>query len=620
MDVCRMLSDRITELFRLLQCSNTEIARFAGCSPSNISRLKRGLTRPKPGSRSSRRLAEGIYRYADYENMLGMLSELCHTPEKDAETMVPAIAAWLYGESDYPLPRAVTPKSKLLLERQRHSFSERLDKAVTLLEITNGQLADVLNIDVSLVSRYRSGVLYPNRNERLKERLCDHLMSRAERTGKKAELAALCGTEPEALGPEALADWLFDTAEDRPSEMAETLFRSIDVFTPGYGVPDAAPRVPPCRQSDRYRGTEGLRSAVVRFLSDAAREGGELLLYSDEPMDWMSGDREYFALWASLMAACVRNGVHIRIIHNVDRIGLEMVDAIHGWFPLYMSGRIEPYVFRKTKNPRFYHTLFLRPGGAAIQSFFPAEAGEDRLYDYITEPEHLAVLEKSYEAMLSRASPFLKIYPLAKAEPLWQFCSEHFPKAWRTILNGPSLPTMPEGLIKRMLDREGITGARRELLQGRYALRRRQLREMLDHGSVDEILCLPDCASVRNGSVKLNLSAEMLEASIAYTPEDYAEHLAAIRELVNREKNYHLTLLPQPPFQGLQIFTLEGAVAAVRCREPFTAFVFMNRTLTHSLSDYCASLIERFAGDRYTTQARLSGVRQEILNGRGRLQ
>lgn len=603
-----MLSDRITELFRLLQCGNTEIARFAGCSPSNISRLKRGLTRPKPGSRAALRLVEGIYRYADYENMLGMLGELCHTAETSAETMIPAIAAWLYEESDYSLPRAVTPKSKLRLERQRQSFGERLDKTMTLLEITNGQLAGALNIDASLVSRYRSGVLYPNRNEPIKEHLCEHLMRRTERVGKKEELAALCGVDTEDLDPEALTDWLFDEAEERPSEMAETLFRSIDVFTPGRGVPDAAPQLPPIQEAEKYRGTEGLRSAVVRFLSDAAREGGELLLYSDEPMDWMSGDRAYFALWASLMVACVQNGVHIRIIHNVDRVGPEMVDAINGWFPLYMSGLIEPYVFRKPRNARFYHTLFLRPGGAAIQSFFPVEAGEERLYDYITVADHLAVLEKSFRAMLSHASPFLKTYPATRADDLWQSCRDNYPAAWCTILNGLSLPTMPEGLIERMLDREGITGAKRELLLGRYQERRRQLREMLAQGSVQEILCLPNPEAVQSGSVKLNLGAEMLEASVSYTPGEYAEHIAAIRELVNGEKNYHLTLLPQVPFRELQVFTLKDAVAVLRCQEPYTAFVFKNEILTRSIFSYCDSLIEQFAADRYTTMQALSNV------------
>jgi hypothetical protein len=69
-----MLSDRITALFSLLQCSNTEIARFAGCSSGNISKLKTGNRIPKPTSRSIAALAEGVCGYADYENLLPVLA------------------------------------------------------------------------------------------------------------------------------------------------------------------------------------------------------------------------------------------------------------------------------------------------------------------------------------------------------------------------------------------------------------------------------------------------------------------------------------------------------------------------------------------------------------------
>ena len=233
------------------------------------------------------------------------------------------------------------------------------------------------------------------------------------------------------------------------------------------------------------------------------------------------------------------------------------------------------------------------------------EAGEERLYDYITEEERLAVLEKGYAAMLSGASPFLKTYPAARTADFWQVCRERYPERWCTILNGLSLPTMPEGLLERMLDREGITGAMRELLAERYQKRRAQLCEMLERGSVNEILCLPDSTSVRDGGVKLNLGAEMIPASIAYTPAEYVAHLAEIRELVNREKNYHLTLLPPAPFRDLQIFTLKDAVAVLRCREPNTAFAFLNETLARSVADYCGALIRRYAEDRYTTSRAL---------------
>jgi thiamine biosynthesis protein ThiC len=128
---------------------------------------------------------------------------------------------------------------------------------------------------------------------------------------------------------------------------------------------------------------------------------------------------------------------------------------------------------------------------------------------------------------------------------------------------------------------------------------------MLSQGSVEEILSLPNRESVARGGVKINLGAELIDQAIPYTPEDYQEHLAAIRALVDREKNYHLTLLPHSPFQDMQVITLKDAVAVLRCREPYTAFVFLNRTLMHSVSDYSHSLLEQYAASRHTVNQAL---------------
>ena len=57
----------------------------------------------------------------------------------------------------------------------------------------------------------------------------------------------------------------------------------------------------------------------------------------------------------------------------------------------------------------------------------------------------------------------------------------------------------------------------------------------------------------------VNFEAETNGLCLTYTPEEYAAHLAAVQALVRNEKNYHLTLLPNAPFQDLQIFTMKNA-------------------------------------------------------------
>ena len=329
-------------------------------------------------------------------------------------------------------------------------------------------------------------------------------------------------------------------------------------------------------------------------MTDAARQGGELFLYSDEPMEWMSGDREYFALWASLMVACVKNGVKIKIIHNVDRAGAEMTDAIQGWFPLYISGMIEPYVFSKTRNARLCHTMFLHMGHACIHGFFPAGAS-DRWYDYLTEKPKLDALEREYREMLSAATPSLKTFPADRREDFLRFRADRT-EVQTCLLRALPVASMPEGLLERMLSRAEVSGEKRTAVLADYRDMRRRFAELLKQGSVNMILC-PE----GGGAQEVNFSLDLVDLSLDYTPEEYAEHIAAVAALVEKERNFHLTLLPEAPFRDIQLVTMKDAVAVLRRREPYAAFVFLNPMLTESVSDYLASLIEQFSADRRAT-------------------
>ena len=594
-----MLSERITELFGLLQCTNSDIARFAACTPSNISRLKSGSREPDPGSRTISRLVRGIYRYADYENMLDLLCSLCGTADPRADNLVPAVIAWLYSDKEFELPEPVIPKTKQEKINRMQCFSERLDKVMTLLDYSNSRLAADLNVDISLISRYRSGIYHPNRNLEIRNRLADLILVRAERTGRVDDLAVWCDVEPTKLVRETLSDWLYGPEENQKSEIAKKILYSIDSFKPREDFPSKIPNLPAVLEAERYWGTEGLRNAAVRFLTDTVREGGELLLYSDEPMDWMSSDPGFFALWASLMAACLEKDVHIRIIHNVDRGGSEMVTAIRGWLPLYISGKIEPYISGKESRSRFHHTVFLRSGKAGILGFFPAGMDESRWYDYITDNGQLDALYSGFHAMFESASPFLKTYPAYRADAFWSRYHAHNGKA-DAILQGLSVATMPEGLLDKMLMRTEISRQKKEAVINFYNSSRNNLQQILVNEELHELICLPDKEDIAAGRVNVNFEAETNGLCLPYTPEEYAAHLAVMKDLVRNEKNYHLTLLPNAPFQDLQVFTMKNAAAVIRCRETYTAFVFYNPLLLQSVDYYCDMLANQYASDRTT--------------------
>lgn len=603
-----MLSERLSQLFELLQCSNTDIARYIGCSPSNVSRLKSGGREPSPSSRTVARLADGIYRYADYENLLPVLCELCETSDDSSKRLVPAIISWLFETRSFTIPRTVTPKSKRVQALMRQSFGERLERVMALLELSNAQLASQMNVDVSLISRYRGGIYSPHGNEAMLEKLSGVLFSRALRVGHVPELAQLCALSEADTTAETLAEWLCAEVYEEPSALARVLLTSLDSLAPLRDVPPAA--LPDVQERSCYWGTAGLREAIVRFLRDTAEKGGELLFYSDEPLNWLTGDRDFFSLSTSLMAKCIQNGVKIKLVHNVDRDSREMADAVNSWLPFYLSGMVEPYVFRRPKNTRFCHTVFLRVGDACIRGFSLFEA-DDHWYDYITDKDKLNSLEAGFRAMLDHAAPLLRTYLATRGGDFRRFCDDRMGSR-SYMLSGLPVFTMPDKLLARVLVRAELSEKHRAELLALYRARRARFFTTLREESVKMIFTPPDPASVRSG-VRVNFAADLLDVPLNYTHEEYAEHVAAVSELVRKERNFHLTLLPAAPFHDIQIVTLKDTVAVLRCQDPCAAFVFTNPVLTQSLSDYFDTLIDLHSADRSTVVHALGA-----LTGEGR--
>ena len=325
-----------------------------------------------------------------------------------------------------------------------------------------------------------------------------------------------------------------------------------------------------------------------------------MFLYSDEPMDWMTADPAYFSLWASLMVKCVRNGVKIKIIHNVDRVGREMVSAIKGWFPLYISGMIEPYVFSRSKNPRFNHTVFLHGGYACIHGFFPLGSGQERCYDFITDQRRLKALKTEYDSMLFSAVPFLKVFPADAVADYSGFCSRH-KGTTSYLLTAPSIATMPEKLFDRILDRADPEEGKRQAIERHYRTMRKHFTEALKTGSHHMILMPP----AREFARQINFSLNLLDIKLDYTREEYEEHIKAVASLVDQEQNFHLTLLPEAPFSDIQLVVFTDAVVVLRSREPYCAFAFLNPVLTKAVAEYLSVMIEENHRDRSYTIERL---------------
>lgn len=608
-----MNRERIDSMYKALGCTNTDIARCLGCAQSSISRVRSGNRDYTPSSKPVINFAEGVYIFADKNNQLNLLCDLCGCDNRDRGTLIGALISWLFnGESDKGGNELRVKSNK---RRQKTIvFGKRLNAVMNLLELSNIRLAKKINIDTSIISRFRNGVRTPR--PPISEILAKELLKQAAKSNRLSELAKMSETNTEVISDSdsamrAFTAWLY-SADDTPETTSiDTLLDNLDSFdakpalpqTEGMPAIDSVLTEDVLKSTDNiYWGTEGLRLAVTRFLGTAQKQGGELWLYSDEDMDWMVGDKSFFTKWFALMVACIKRGVKIKIIHNVERGATEMISAIQSWLPLYMSGLIESYVCRRLSDARFSHTLFIHKGKAAVYASHVKGTQAMGRYEYITEDKTLEVLAEEYNSLLRQSAPLVKIHFEDYVDGTYAAKGNGHVHA---VLTSLSLATMPRKLLNSVLDKNNVPAKDKKNIESFYEIQKRTLSKALHSGVMREFVVIPSDEDLFDGKARINLPLSIYPKELYYTPEDYGEHIKKIIKLHEGKVNYHIYLLPEAPFNNLQIVNTGSSIAVIRSQKPFAAFVFSEPLMVHSFTAYFNALKTKFDCDRNEVRERL---------------
>ena len=56
---------------------------------------------------------------------------------------------------------------------------------------------------------------------------------------------------------------------------------------------------------------------------------------------------------------CLKKGLHLNIIHNLDRPFNEMMLGLESWVPIYMTGQVSPYYIKNSKDSVYGHLNYV---------------------------------------------------------------------------------------------------------------------------------------------------------------------------------------------------------------------------------------------------------------------
>lgn len=97
-----------------------------------------------------------------------------------------------------------------------------------------------------------------------------------------------------------------------------------------------------------------------------------------------------------------KKGLHLNMIHNVDRPFSEMMLGLESYIPMYMTGQISPYYIKGIQNSVFLHFLKVS-GTVALSGEAISGYHSDGKYYLTKSKDEVAYYNKRANELLSNA-------------------------------------------------------------------------------------------------------------------------------------------------------------------------------------------------------------------------
>ena len=302
-------------------------------------------------------------------------------------------------------------------------------------------------------------------------------------------------------------------------------------------------------------------------------------------MDDMAEDMDFSRKYMFGLAAMLKKGLHLNVVHNLNRPFNELMLGLECWIPLYMTGQISPYYLKEVHNRVFCR--FLNVSGAAALSGECISGFHSKGRYYLTKnKEELAYYRERSACILKKTHPLMEIYREDKSAELSAFilADSHTDGSRRSILSSLPIYTAEKEFLTDFLNRRNMSDNEKQKILLYAEERKKQMLEILKNNSVsDEIPCLSE-EKFKKQPLSLSLSLMFCGKSFEYTYEEYSEHLKLTKEFAEKTKNYAAVPTRENAFANIQITIHENEYVLIsKNKAPTIHFVIRHPILREAI-------------------------------------
>ena len=352
-------SERLNEWMELADCTAKELSEACGLSAATLSRFRSGERTP------------------DQEGLNLLLQGLCSIAACKGKQLSPDS---LYAQCTDCMD---------LQRSDPEALRTKINRLLTVLHISSAELAKAISYDPSFLSRIRSGQRAPADPKRFAADVARFVVRRFDGESGRSAVAHMLGVPFGSLSGEAeyfraVADWLMGSAaaEDTESSSVSAFLNAMNSFDLNEYIRAihfdelCVPNVPFLLQTARtYHGLEEMKKGELDFFKATvlSKSTEPVFLYSDMPMEDMAADLDFSKKYMLGLALLLKKGLHLNIIHSLNRPFQEMMLGLESHIPLYMTGQA-PVCMRQSADLE----ILVRPGDIGVRSVARAglNAGE----------------------------------------------------------------------------------------------------------------------------------------------------------------------------------------------------------------------------------------------------
>lgn len=575
MNFCEQLNAYIEQF----ECSSKELVSSSGLSSTVISRYRKGERTPNLRSTQLEKLVTGLYKISKSKNINLTKSEIYNTLSKTLNDIA----------IDF------------------EQLSKNFNDILFTLNLSIADLSRAIDYDASLLSKIRTGNRNPSRPQEFVESVCKFIVAKYTSIDDKKAISLLIGCPIEDIKNDSdyfrkLLYWFSTNSVTNHNEINKFLNHlddfNLDNYIKAIHFDEMKiPFVPFYKSISKiYYGIDEMKQGELDFFKSTvlSKSNEPVFMCSDMPMDDMAKDIEFGKKWMFAIAMTLKKGLHLNIIHNLDRPFNEMMLGLESWIPIYMTGQVSPYYLTGLQNSTYCHLNYVSGSvaltGECIKGYH--NNGKYRLTSNKTEVTYYK--EKS-KCLLNKAKPLMSIYRTENRNAFNVFISSDIAiKGKRKrILSSLPFHTISNELLIKILKRNNVDEENITSLLESLEMQKHIMQKLLANNIVEDEIAILSEEEFKKYSPILSLSDTFYTDNICYTYEEYLEHLSDTKKYMKNSKNYKILFSKTNTFRNINITIHSNKwVMVSKNMHPAIHFVIYHPKLRDAIENFIAPVIE----------------------------